>query len=294
MFATPGDEFQFGPPSQSPLAAWNFDDEISNGPVVRSHRTFRRHRTDLSWIPVTLFALAGVATVCTFARDLTKPRRVRPVANRLVPTTSAPQATGLATPSSGTSRTTTHAAVQRDHPAEHRSIDRSTKVVQASQPAPGRHTGEKTPAPMNEGVAGNVFKPEQLLAMCRAPLNLKARLTPIDELPAEFLGMWWMYAKRDAAGGAEIVPDRLRRFASFLITARSWQVANPGIPMAPRRFELMCRFADIEGLPSYFLMLSEDMRWVLHGPVAGRWVLLRTINADGQENDRQVYELMKP
>lgn len=148
-------------------------------------------------------------------------------------------------------------------------------------------------AQQNEVGAAPAFKPEQLLTKCRAPVDADAMMTQINELPVELRGMWWAYAKPGAAGRAELVPEELRRFASFLITARSWQVANPGVETQPMKFRMMARLADVEGLPSYFMILSDELHWVVHGPVAGRWVLIRGFRELGQETDRRVFELMK-
>jgi len=147
--------------------------------------------------------------------------------------------------------------------------------------------------PKNQGVAAAPLKPEKLLAMCLDPVDADAKMTQIDELPVELRGMWWAYAKPDAAGRVELVPEDVRRFASFLITARSWQVANPAVETQPTKFRMMARLADVEGLPSYFLILSDELHWVVHGPVAGRWVLIRGFRELGQELDRKVFELMK-
>lgn len=159
------------------------------------------------------------------------------------------------------------------------------KVILADQPPDG--------VPKKQGAAEAPFKPEKLLAMCLAPVDADAKMTQIDELPVELRGMWWAYAKPDAAGRVELVPEDVRRFASFLITARSWQVANPAVETQPTKFRMMARLADVEGLPSYFLILSDELHWVVHGPVEGRWVLIRGFRELGQELDRKVFELMK-
>lgn len=78
-----------------PPMAWNVDDQPSNRPLVRVHRPRRRNRTDLSWVPVTLFATGALAAVFVFATHLVEQGdRQRPkelVRRHTAPRRSQPQ-----------------------------------------------------------------------------------------------------------------------------------------------------------------------------------------------------------
>ena len=145
------------------------------------------------------------------------------------------------------------------------------------------------PNPQVAAVDGG-FQPERLLGMCREPFRGDTPVTEIAALPDNLCGMWWMHCKM-TPGGVEIVPADIRRFASFMITAKAWQVANPGVAMEAKEFRGILRAPDVDGLPSYFVILSDDKQWVLHGPVEGRWILMRSFSDGKTEDGRSVFEL---
>lgn len=63
------------------LSGCDGQDQSNTTPIIRVRRTVHRHRTDFSWIPMTLFALITFAVVYVFALDLvdrTTPRQVKP------------------------------------------------------------------------------------------------------------------------------------------------------------------------------------------------------------------------
>jgi len=61
--------------------------------------------------------------------------------------------------------------------------------------------------------------------------------------------------------------------------------------MEAKEFRGILRAPDVDGLPSYFVILSDDKQWVLHGPVEGRWILMRSFSDGKTEDGRSVFEL---
>lgn len=83
------DDLQFDAQPQFPLPSSDLDNQAPTVCVVKVRRSIRRHRNDLSWMPVALFALAALSTVCVFAKNLVEsddpPRRPRPSLQRVEP-----------------------------------------------------------------------------------------------------------------------------------------------------------------------------------------------------------------
>lgn len=96
MHAVRFEDLQLDASPQNALSVWNLDGHIPTGPVGSVRRTVRRHRTDLSWVPVTLFTLAGTLALCMFAEDLVDRTKTQP--RKPIQKTVAPQPKVAVTP----------------------------------------------------------------------------------------------------------------------------------------------------------------------------------------------------
>jgi hypothetical protein len=135
-------------------------------------------------------------------------------------------------------------------------------------------------------------RPEYVIAQCRGPVDRNATATKLEALPGELQGVWLMHVTSgDGGATCEHVAENLRPSTTLRFGAAAWQTANPGVGDSPLPFRLMAKLAPVDELQTHMMMLGDDTVWVVHGPTAERWVLLRRFDPAFRETSRAVFQV---
>lgn len=132
--------------------------------------------------------------------------------------------------------------------------------------------------------------PEHLVSLCRGPIARDVAATPIDALPEELQGVWWIDV-RSGDGGATVerVEEGQRPAGSLRLGRLDWQTANPGDGV--RALRRVARLAAVDGLATHMMIPADDAVWIVHGPTPERRVLLRKLDPGLRETGRAVFQI---